>query len=144
MKAKEKDSESYILIVEDSLEDFEITARSLHQVGFPRAIRHFQDGDQVLDFLFSESLSSYPSMILLDLNLLGTDGLQVLKRIKASSILRSIPVLMLTTSNSKKDVSLCYSEGANCYIQKPMEFQELVNIAKSLKEFWFERSLLPV
>jgi CheY-like chemotaxis protein len=139
----EDQQEPYILIVEDSLEDIEITTRSLRQAGFAHPIHHMQNGDLALNFLVNADLSEYPSIILLDLNMPGTDGLTVLDAIKKNEKLKSIPVIILTTSNNQKDVIISYNQGANSYIQKPMDFYEFIETARSLKEFWFDKSLLP-
>ena len=83
-------------------------------------------------------------IILLDLNLPGTDGREVLEVVKADENLKTIPVIILTTSNDKRDVEDCYRNGANSYVQKPVDFRAFLSAVQSLKEFWFEIVLIPV
>ena len=104
-----------ILLVEDSPEDFETTQRAFRRSGLKNPIFRCSDGDDALDFLFRRG--SYadvprPGVILLDLNLPGTDGREVLAEIKADPQLRQIPVIVLTTSSDDRDISACYSAGA--------------------------------
>ncbi len=73
----------------------------------------------------------------------GTDGRAVLETIKSDIILRSIPVVILTTSSDENDVKGCYQSGANSYLQKPVDFQEFISSIKCLKEYWFDISILP-
>jgi two-component system response regulator len=84
-----------------------------------------------------------PGIILLDLNMPGLDGRKTLEIIKRTQQLRSIPVVILTTSNDERDVQACYDLGANTYIQKPVDFDGLISAIKRLKEYWFEIALLP-
>ena len=81
--------------------------------------------------------------MLLDLNLPGMDGREVLRAIKADDVLRTIPVVVLTTSDAEDDIAKCYSDGANSYIQKPIDLKGLVLALKRLSDFWFVTALLP-
>src|SRR4051812_26557212 len=115
---------SSILIVEDSISDYESVVRSLKKLGVKDAVYHCDTGEKALDFLYgrkqySAETAPRPSVILLDLNLPGTDGREVLKKIKSDSSLKSIPVVVLTTSSSDKDIQECYQNGANSYMIKP-------------------------
>ena len=142
-------STSLILIVEDSPEDFETTQRAFRKSGLSNVIHHCSDGDEALDYLFREGeyadpeSSPRPTVILLDLNLPGTDGKQVLKELKGDSELATIPVIVLTTSSDPRDIEACYSYGANSYVQKPVNLQGFMEAIQRLKEYWFEVVILP-
>ena len=82
-------------------------------------------------------------MILLDLNLPGTDGREVLEEVKSDPDLRTIPVIVLTTSTDERDIHKCYSEGANSYVQKPVDFEGFLQAVRRLNDFWFELVIFP-
>jgi two-component system, response regulator len=138
-----------ILVVEDSPEDYTMTERAFRKAGLMNPIRHCTDGDEALDYLLhrgeyaSESSAPRPGIILLDLNLPGTDGREVLQEIKRSEDLRRIPVLILTTSTDDRDIEACYSAGANSYIQKPVNLEGFMKAIQRLNDYWFEVVILP-
>ncbi|MGR3316966.1 MAG: response regulator [Candidatus Anammoxibacter sp.] len=138
-----------ILIIEDSPEDYETTVRAFKKAGFVNLIYHCSDGDEALDYLFRRGdfadpeKSPRPAIILLDLNLPGTDGREVLVEIKKDSDLRKIPVVVLTTSSDERDIEQCYASGANSYIQKPVDLDGFVEAIAKLKDFWFKICILP-
>jgi two-component system, response regulator len=133
-----------ILLVEDSPEEHETTVRALRKAGLANPIFRCEDGDEALDFLRRRGKyagppkAPRPGIILLDLNLPGTDGREVLAEIKADDALRSIPVVILTTSTDERDVERCYRVGANSYIKKPVDLDGFMRAIQRLKEFWFE------
>jgi CheY-like chemotaxis protein len=135
--------------VEDSPEDFEATVRAFRRSGLKNPVRRCEDGEEALDYLFRRgryadpAKSPRPGIILLDLNLPGTDGRQVLSEIKGSEGLRDIPVVVLTTSADERDISACYRAGANSYIQKPVDIDGFVKAIESLNGYWFEVVILP-
>ena len=137
-----------ILVVEDSPEDFEATRRSLVRGGFPHPLVHVNNGDQALDYLFKRGSytrgATRPRLILLDLNLPGTDGREVLASIKADEQLRQIPVVVFTTSRDHRDVEACYRAGANSYVQKPVDLPEFRRALDTVKAYWFDTVVLPV
>lgn len=142
------DPNSLIIIVEDSPEDYDTTLRAFKRVGMKNKVIRFEMGDECLDYLFGRG--SYkgkknvlPGLIMLDLNLPGTDGKEVLKIIKSDLGLKKIPVVVLTTSNDIQDIEACYQLGANSYIQKPVGFEGFIKAITKLKEYWFEISILP-
>jgi CheY-like chemotaxis protein len=137
------DSLASLLVVEDSPEDFEATRRSLVRGGLANPIVHVSDGDSALDYLFAGERRSVPALILLDLNLPGTDGRQVLARVKADERLRQVPVVVLTTSRDRRDVEACYRAGANSYIQKPVDLAGFQRALRTLREYWFDVVVLP-
>jgi len=138
-----------ILLVDDSPENRESVTRALRKAGYEGAIRTCADGDEALDFLYRRGRfrepgsAPRPSLILLDLNLPGTDGLAVLSAIKRSHSLKPIPVIMLTTSLDPRDVARCYRAGANSYVQKMMDVARFQKIMRSLKEFWIDTVVYP-
>ncbi len=138
-----------ILIVEDNPEDYETTIRAFKKSGLSNPTVWCEDGDQALDYLYRHNPydnptdSPRPSIILLDLNLPGTDGYEVLADIKKNPELASIPVIVLTTSDSPKDIDACYQAGANSYVQKPVDTQGFVAAIEKLKDYWFEIVILP-
>ena len=138
-----------ILLVEDSPEDFEATQRAFRKSGLKNPLVRCEDGDQALDYLYRRgeyadpARSPRPGVILLDLNLPGTDGRQVLNEIKRDEHLRDIPVVVLTTSADERDISACYRAGANSYIQKPVDIDGFMKAIERLNGYWFEVVILP-
>ncbi|WP_293363324.1 MULTISPECIES: response regulator [unclassified Microcoleus] len=139
-----------LLIVEDSNEDFEALQRYLNQSFSDIPVYRCTDGDRVLAFLYrtdpyaNPNTAPRPGLILLDLNLPGTDGREVLYKIKQDRNLKQIPVVVFTTSNNPKDIAACYEQGANSYIIKPMDFKLLKQTIQTLLSYWFEITMLPV
>ena len=138
-----------ILLVEDSPEDFEATVRAFKKSGLKNPIVRCEDGDSALDYLFRRGpwadpeSSPRPGVILLDLNLPGTDGREVLQEIKKHEQLRHIPIIVLTTSNDDRDVEGCYQAGANSYVQKPVDMDGFIRAIERLNGYWFEVVVLP-
>jgi CheY-like chemotaxis protein len=133
-----------ILLVEDNQDDYDATVRSLKKNHLINPVHWCKNGQEALDYLKSkETESQKPSLILLDLNMPGIDGRQVLERIKADPKLRSIPVIILTTSSDSKDVEQCYNIGASTYIQKPVSFEGLTEAIRTMKDYWFSVAILP-
>jgi len=139
-------SNALILIVDDSDEDYETALRGLRKAGLANPIARCVDGDDALDYLFQRGAYSEaprPYMILLDLNMPGTDGREVLEQIKADPKLRKIPVIVLTTSTDERDIERCYEIGANSYVQKPVDLSGFMEAIRRLKDYWFEVVVLP-
>ncbi len=138
-----------ILLIEDSLEDCEMTVRSLLKAGLKNPVHHCRDGDVALDYLYQRGAyadspnAQRPGIILLDLNMPGTDGREVLEELKKDKDLSLIPVIVLTTSADERDVQDCYGMGANSYIQKPLDFEGFMKAMTKLNEYWFEVVILP-
>ena len=138
-----------ILLVEDSPEDFEATVRAFNRSGLRNPIVRCEDGDTALDYLHRRGRyappeqAPRPGVILLDLNLPGTDGREVLQEIKGTEELRQIPVIVLTTSTDDRDVTACYRAGANSYIQKPVDMDGFIRAIERLNGYWFEVVVLP-
>lgn len=140
----------FILLVEDSPEDRLATIRAFRQCGVTSEILSCVDGDDALAFLKREGKyaglpqAGLPSMLLLDLNMPGTDGREVLGVLKADPLLKMIPVVVLTTSGDAKDVHGSYLAGASSYVTKPVDLAAFLEIIRKLKEWWFETVVLPV
>jgi CheY-like chemotaxis protein len=138
-----------ILLVEDSPEDFEATERALRRSGLKNPIFRCSDGDEALDFLHQRGRYSDPAqaprpgIILLDLNLPGTDGREVLSEIKQEPALKRIPVVVLTTSSDQRDIDACYQAGANSYMQKPVDMDGFLKSIERLHGYWLEVVILP-
>ncbi|MFA5904061.1 MAG: response regulator [Desulfobacula sp.] len=138
-----------ILIIEDSTEDYMVILRIFQRLNLPNPVFHFEDGDEALNFLFHPDGGKpygkppLPGFILLDLNLPGTDGREVLMRIKTDEQLKTIPVVVLTTSNDPDDIQYCYAAGANCYMHKPVNLKDFKKALQALVSFWFENACLP-
>lgn len=138
-----------ILIVEDNDEDFELAQRALRKAGLGNKVMRCEDGDDALDYLYQRkkyadaSSAPRPNVVLLDLNLPGTDGREVLEIMKKDDDLKIIPVIVLTTSNSERDINACYLAGANSYMQKPIEFSSYIEAIQRLKDYWFDVVIVP-
>ena len=139
----------HILLVEDSPVDYDILKRAFETARMVNTLSHCEDGEDALDYLYQRGAyaepgkAPRPAVILLDLNLPGTDGREVLAEIKHDPDLRSIPVVVLTTSLDERDIEQCYSEGANSYVQKPVDFDGFLEAVQRMNEFWFELVVLP-
>ena len=136
-----------ILLVEDNEGDIVLTLEALQQSKLNNIIKVVRDGIQAIQFLSREGkykTESLPDLILLDINLPKVDGKQVLSFIKNHEIYRSIPVIMLTTSTSEKDVMDSYKGHANCYIAKPVDLNLFMEVVRSIESFWFSIVQLPV
>lgn len=138
-----------LLVVEDSDADFDALERLLKKMGFNAPIYRVEDGEEAIDFIFhlgeytDEEIAPRPTLILLDLNLPGTDGREVLAKVKQDERLKAIPIVVLTTSPNPKDVETCYKLGANSYMLKPMKISDLEASLKTSIVHWFEVVLLP-
>ena len=138
-----------ILLVEDSPEDRTATLRAFKKAGLANPVFACVDGDDALDFLYHRgryadgATAPRPSMILLDLNMPGTDGRQVLSDIKNNEDLKTIPVIVLTTSSDARDIDSCYKSGANSYVTKPVDLPGFLQAVQRLKDWWFEVVILP-
>jgi CheY-like chemotaxis protein len=138
-----------ILIAEDDPDDRILLKEAFESSALNSSLHFVEDGEQLIDFLHRrgaydrEEIPPRPGFILLDLNMPKKDGRESLAEIKATPGLRSIPVVVMTTSTSKEDVSHCYDLGANSYITKPAAMSDLVQMIRSLGEYWFEVVTLP-
>jgi two-component system response regulator len=135
-----------ILLVEDNPADILMTREAFEQAKMINTIHVVEDGVQAMSFLRREgeyASSPRPDLILLDLNLPRKNGREVLAEIKADATLKTIPVAVLTTSNAERDVLESYGSHANCYIVKPVQFENFVRAALNIQSFWFSVVTLP-
>lgn len=131
-----------LLVIEDSNEDFEAFCRIITQVSqVSLEIHRCVDGDEALDFL--NQAHHHPDLIVLDLNLPGTDGRETLVLIKSSKSLRTIPIVVLSTSSNPKDIADCYQSGVNSYMLKPMNINYLKDSLRVMLDYWFQAMVLP-
>ena len=148
MKQKYKES-VVILVADDDPEDGQFIKDAFHEGLLVNGLRFVEDGEELMDYLhqrgkYADPASSpRPGIILLDLNMPKKDGREALKEIKAEPALRSIPVVVLTTSKAEEDILRSYNLGANAYITKPVTFAGLVAAIKALGIFWLEVVELP-
>lgn len=135
-----------LLLVEDSPADVLMTREGLARAKVHNKLTVVRDGVEALAFLRREdpfTNATRPDLILLDLNLPRKDGREVLAEIKADPALRSIPVVILTTSKVEEDILRAYGLHANCYITKPVDFSGFVQMVRTLNDFWFTVVTLP-
>jgi DNA-binding response OmpR family regulator len=130
-----------IVMVEDDPKDVELTLTALEEYNLANEVVVIGDGEEALDYLycrgnFKTRSDSNPAVLLLDLKLPKIDGLQVLQQIKSDEKLKTIPVVVLTSSREEKDVVASYKLGVNAYVVKPVDFHEFVNAIKELGVFW--------
>ncbi len=138
-----------LLVVEDNEEDYFALTRIMRQLDFQYPIYHCLDGDEALDFLFNTGeysnpeIAPRPTIILIDLNLPGTDGREVIQVIKNNQQLKKIPVVVFSTSSNPQDIDICYEQGANSYMQKPVNIKNLSRDIESFLSYWFRTVILP-
>lgn len=131
-----------VLLAEDNLDDVMITKKAFKEAGIINRLFVVRDGEEALDFLHQRgshqnaSESPRPGLILLDINMPKVNGLEVLKHIKNDSLLRTIPVVMLTSSKRDEDVVRGYDSGCNSFLQKPVEFEKFVDMVKQMGLYW--------
>ena len=134
-----------ILLVEDNPGDIRLTQEALKESQMDIHLDVVTNGEQAVDFLckrgnFAEAIR--PHLILLDLNLPKKNGIEVLKEIKADESLKKIPVIVLTTSDADHDINKAYSLHANCYILKPVDFDDFAKVIRLVESFWFNTAKL--
>ena len=137
-----------VLVVEDSAEDFTALGRAFRKHALRNPVFRCEDGDQALEYLqgygqLAQWPGTLPAIVLLDLNLPGTDGREVLAAIKQDPRLASIPVIIFTTSSNTRDIEECYRLGANSYLTKPVSYAGLEEKVRLIVQYWLESSELP-
>jgi chemotaxis family two-component system response regulator Rcp1 len=135
-----------LLLVEDDPADARLTIEGLRNAAVREGTRIVRDGEHVLAFLRREppyETAPRPDLVILDLNLPRRRGLDVLADIKTDKHLRSIPVVVLSTSNSATDVHACYARQANCFVTKPGDLHQYLAVIHAIEEFWLEIVTVP-
>lgn len=136
-----------VLLVEDSPGDVRLTREAFGEVNSSIRLHVAADGLEAMAFLKREGVHARaprPGIILLDLNLPKMDGREVLAQIKADSNLKTIPIVILTTSNSQVDIAKSYQLQANCYLSKPVQLDAFESLVKSINDFWLTKVKLPM
>src|SRR4051812_19398497 len=131
-----------ILFAEDSKDDALLTMRALSKSGFSNKLHHVIDGAEALDFIYCRGKYSgrnpkeFPKLILLDVKMPKVSGIEVLEKIKSDPDVKSIPVVMLTSSNEGPDIERCFALGANSYIVKPVDSDNFFKAVKEIGIYW--------
>ena len=131
-----------ILFVEDSIDDATLTIRGLVKSGFINKLHRVSDGAEALDFIYGKGIYASrntkinPKLILLDLKMPKVSGMQVLEKVKSDPELKSIPVVILTSSQEDPDIAKCYALGANSYIVKPVDSNDFILAIKEIGMYW--------
>lgn len=131
-----------ILLVEDNPGDVKLTQMALENAKVINNLHVVNNGKEALEFLFSEKQIK-PDIVLLDLNLPVIDGREVLKKIKEDTNLKRTPVVILTSSKAEEDIIKTYDLHANCYITKPIDLEQFLNVIKTIEDFWLTIVKLP-
>ena len=131
-----------ILLVEDNPSDAELTQRALRKSELDAQLAIARDGAEALEYLLSNR--PRPKVIFLDLKLPKIDGIEVLRRVRADERTKSIPVVVLTSSQEERDISECYKLGVNSYIVKPVEFDKFYKAVAELGKYWLVLNKSPL
>jgi two-component system, response regulator len=125
-----------ILLVEDNADDEQLTLRAMRQSDIPNIIRVARDGAEALDKLFGEGQDRLPDLVLLDLKLPKVNGLEVLKKLRSDPRTKTLPVVVLTSSDEERDIVESYELGANSYVRKPVDFDQFIDAVRQLGLYW--------
>jgi two-component system, chemotaxis family, response regulator Rcp1 len=135
-----------ILLIEDSPSDVALTIEALKAGKIGNNLNRVADGVEAMEYLRQQgryAKSPRPDLIMLDLNLPKKDGREVLRELKNDPSLKLIPIIVLTTSRADKDILQSYELNANCYITKPVDFPQFIDVVKSIEHFWLSVVTLP-
>jgi CheY-like chemotaxis protein len=135
-----------ILLIEDNPGDVLLTREAFKECGHNHSIFAVKDGIEGLRYLKKEGIYSNaatPDLVLLDLNLPRKDGRELLKDIKENDELKTIPVIILSTSKNEVDIEKCYELNVNCYITKPVELDNFIEVIRSVEKYWMQTAKLP-
>ena len=138
-----------ILLVDDNANDVELTLDAFGEVHLANRIDVARSGREALELLFGRTprpdgrRATLPDLILLDLKMPGIDGFEVLRRIKSAPVLRRIPVVILTSSREEGDRAMSYDTGANSYLVKPVSFEGMLGVVKTIADYWLTINVGP-
>lgn len=138
-----------ILLADEDLDDCLMIRDAMKEAGITHELRIVHNGEEALDYLHhrgtftDETKSPAPLLVLLDLKMPKKDGRETLKEIKTDPKLQALPVVILTTSHADSDVATCYALGANSYISKPVTYDGLIEVMRTLKNYWLQTVTLP-
>lgn len=136
------DNKVEILLVEDNPHDAELTIRTLRKANLANQLIHLHDGAEALDFLFAKgmyadrNIGNRPKVILLDIKMPKVDGIEVLRQLKLNEATRTIPVVIMTSSNEEQDIITSYDLGVNSYVVKPVDFEGFAKAVSELGFYW--------
>jgi CheY-like chemotaxis protein len=140
-----------ILLVEDNLDDAELTMRELKRNHLANNMFHVRDGEEAINFIFAlneyeqkREIACTPKVILLDINMPKVNGMEVLEKLKADERTKDIPVVILTSSKEGPDIQKCYKLGANSYIAKPVNFDAFTHAIKNIGFYWLLLNQPPI
>ncbi len=139
-----------VLLVEDDANVEVLTLRALGKIHNANQVLVARDGLEALDYLFGTAVDAQrndrllPRVVLLDLDLPKVDGFEVLRRIRSEARTKTLPVVVLTSSDDPKDIALCYELGANSYVRKPVDFKEWGDTMRQLAQYWLYVNVTPV
>jgi two-component system response regulator len=131
-----------ILLVDDNEDEIDLARRAFARTSPDLPVAVARDGQEALEFLFEacekakSDPAAFPRVVLLDLNMPGLSGLEVLRRLRADERTRRVPVVMLSSSGRAADIAECYDRGANSYVRKPVDFARFVETARQLEVYW--------
>lgn len=133
--------EAVLMLIEDRAEDAEMATIALEKSDLVKKVHWINDGEAALDFLFSNKMSEesgngLPDLILLDINLGRSNGLDILKAIKSNPLTRKIPVVILTTSKTSQELAKAYDLGANSFVVKPVQFEKFTEVIDCIGNYW--------
>jgi CheY-like chemotaxis protein len=138
-----------ILLVEDNLDDVELTLRALKKNNIKNEVKVVYDGAEALDYIFGtgkysdRDISNMPTVILLDIKLPKVDGLEVLRQIRANNLTKLLPIVILTSSKAEQDIVNGYSLGVNSYVRKPIDFNQFAEAVSHLGLYWLLLNEVP-
>lgn len=147
MLSQRRNEVKNLLLIEDNPGDARLVGEALREFRRPAELYHVTNAEDARKFLQQEGQYKSvpkPNLILLDLNMPRTDGREMLQEIRNNRHSRHIPVIILTTSGADHDVDFCYSAGANCYLRKPVDVLEFIDLMKMIEAFWLDLALTPV
>lgn len=138
----------YILIAEDDADDRFLLETAFRECGFNDELVFVENGVELVHFLSTQNGKSnltkrFPGFIMLDLNMPKKDGREVLKEVKENPLYRKIPIIVFTTTKNENEIVRCYELGANSYVVKPVNFEELVKVIRDIRNYWFRISEVP-
>ena len=125
-----------ILLIEDNPDDAELTIRALKKYNLANNLLHLHDGEEALNYLFSDTMANIPKLVLLDLKMPKIDGIEVLRKVKADDEKKIIPIVVLTSSREERDIIESYKLGVNAYIVKPVDFDKFTKAISEIGFFW--------
>jgi len=134
----------YFLLVEDNSDDVELMQHACRKTGLGCALLVVNDGNEALDFMFAKGdfadhdVTHLPRLILMDLKMPEVSGDKVLKILRSDKRTSTVPIVIFSCSNEESDIKQCYANGANDYIQKPVDFKEFVSVVQQLGEHWLD------